>query len=150
MVWILPGWKSPKIVFAWCSAIMALNDYPIGLVDSSILIFLTSPFPTLGVSGVLFFFHFYCISNKNSCKQNVKIRRRVLRRLIWTCTVCLFPFFSKVSNQTQINTYTAHLHNLGRVFVGNKCHEETLDSWFSVEWGCVDAQALLSPRWAHM
>ena len=60
-------------------------------VDYSIIINWTSPFPMLGVSGVLFYFH--SISNSNSCYQTVKtlIRRRVLRRLIWVCTVCLCP-----------------------------------------------------------
>ena len=60
-------------------------------MDPSILINWTSPFPVLGVSGVLF--HFYSISNRYSCQQTVKtlIRRRVLRRLIWVCTVCLCP-----------------------------------------------------------
>ena len=43
------------------------------------------------VSGLLF--HLCLIFNRNSCKQTVKtlIRRRVLRRLIWVCTVCLCP-----------------------------------------------------------
>ena len=60
-------------------------------MDPSILINWTSPFPILGVSGVLF--HFYSVSNRCSCKQTVKnlIRRRVLRRPIWVCTVCLCP-----------------------------------------------------------
>ena len=57
----------------------------------SILINWTSPFPILGVYGV--FFHFYSISNRYSCWQTVKtlIRRRILRRLIWVCTVWLCP-----------------------------------------------------------
>ena len=38
-------------------------------VDPLILINWTSPFPILGVSGVLF--HFYSISNRNTCKQTV-------------------------------------------------------------------------------
>ena len=61
------------------------------LVELSILMNWTSSFPILGVSGVLF--HFYSVSNRYSCKQTVKtlIRRRVLRRLIWVCTVCLCP-----------------------------------------------------------
>ena len=60
-------------------------------VDPSIHINWTSPFPILRLSGVLF--HFYSISNRYSCKQTVKtlIRHRVLRRLIWVCTVCLYP-----------------------------------------------------------
>ena len=59
------------------------------LVDPPILINWTSPFPILGVSGVLF--HFYSISNRYSCLQTVKtlIKRRILRRLIWICTICL-------------------------------------------------------------
>ena len=38
-------------------------------VDYSILINWTSPFPVLGVSGVLF--HLYLIFDRNSCKQTV-------------------------------------------------------------------------------
>ena len=59
-------------------------------VDPSILINWKSPFRILGVSDVLL--HFYSISNRNPCKQTVKtlMRRRVLRRLIWVCTVCLW------------------------------------------------------------
>ena len=66
------------------------------LVDPSILIYWTSPFPILGVSGVLF--NLYSISNRCSRWQTVKtlIRRRVLRRLIWVCTVCLCPKVQKM------------------------------------------------------
>ena len=39
-------------------------------VNLSILINWTSPFPDFGVSGVLF--HFYSISNRNSCEQTVQ------------------------------------------------------------------------------
>ena len=62
-------------------------------VDFSILINWTSPFPVLGVSGVLFHFYCTCISNRYSCQQTKKtlIRRHVLQRLIWVCTVCLCP-----------------------------------------------------------
>ena len=48
----------------------------------------TSPFPFLGfLSGIL---HFYSNFKRNFCLQTVEhlIRRRVLRRLIWFCTVC--------------------------------------------------------------
>ena len=43
------------------------------------------------MSGVFFYFYFICDSI--SCEQTAKtlIRRRVLRRLIWVCTVCLCP-----------------------------------------------------------
>ena len=60
-------------------------------MDFSILINWTSEFRILGVSGVRF--HFYFISNRNSCEQTVQTltRRRVLRRLIWIYTVCLGP-----------------------------------------------------------
>ena len=36
------------------------------------------------------FFHFYSNFKRNFCKQTVEnlIRRRVLRRLMWFCTVC--------------------------------------------------------------
>ena len=39
------------------------------------------------------FFHFYPNFKRNFCNQNVNnlIRRRVLRRLIWFCTVCRCP-----------------------------------------------------------
>ena len=44
---------------------------------------------------VVFFFFilFVILFHRNSDKQTVKtlIRRRVLRRLIWFCTVCLCP-----------------------------------------------------------
>ena len=61
------------------------------VVDFPILINWTSPFPILGVSGELF--HLYSILNRYSCKQTVKtlITCRVLRRLIWICTVWLCP-----------------------------------------------------------
>ena len=61
------------------------------LVDPSIHISWTSPLPVLGVSGVLF--DFYYISNRYYSVSKVKtlIRRRVLWRLIWVCTVCLCP-----------------------------------------------------------
>ena len=73
-----------------CSTITAKLTH-ICLMDFSIFINWTSLFRILGVSGVLF--HFYSISNRNSCKQTVNtlIRRRVLWRLILVCTVCLCP-----------------------------------------------------------
>ena len=39
------------------------------------------------------YFHIYSNFNRTFCKQTVEtlIRRRVLRRLIWVCTVCLCP-----------------------------------------------------------
>ena len=42
---------------------------------------------------VIIIIHSYSISDRNSCKQTVKIliRRRVLRLLIRVCTVCLCP-----------------------------------------------------------
>ena len=54
----------------------------------SILIIWTSPFPNLGVLGGIF--HFYSNFKRNFCEQTVEnlIRRRILRRLIWVCTVC--------------------------------------------------------------
>ena len=61
------------------------------LVDSSILINWTCPFPVLGMPGALL--HFDSISDSYSCMQTVKtlIRHRILWRLIWVCTVCLCP-----------------------------------------------------------
>ena len=41
------------------------------LVDSSILINGTSPFPNLGC--LVYIFHFYSISNRNLCKQAVQV-----------------------------------------------------------------------------
>ena len=43
-----------------------------------------SPFP---------FFHIYSNFNRTFCKQTVEtlIRRRILGRLIWVCTICLCP-----------------------------------------------------------
>ena len=61
------------------------------IMDFSIPINWMSPFPNLGMSGAFFYFDF--IFNRISCKQTVKtlIRRLVLRRLIWICTVFLCP-----------------------------------------------------------
>ena len=41
----------------------------------------------------MYFFFFYQNSNRTFCKQIVEtlIRRRILRRLIWVCTVCRCP-----------------------------------------------------------
>ena len=87
-------------------------------VDPSILINWTSPLPILGVSGVRF--HFYSISNKYSCYQTVKIliRRRKTRRLIWVCTVCLYP-----------KNGTLGLYGLTNVF-GNNVQQPS--SWLDV------------------
>ena len=73
---------------SWTNWYMLTHICP---VDFSILNDWTSPFPNLGVFRVLF--HFYSISNRNSCKQTMQtlVRRRILRRLIWVCTVCLGP-----------------------------------------------------------
>ena len=51
----------------------------------------TSLFQILGVVGGIF--HFYSNFNRTFCKQIVVtlIRCRVLRRLIWVCTVCQCP-----------------------------------------------------------
>ena len=51
----------------------------------------TSRFPNLGWLDAIF--HFYSNSLRNFCKQSVEnlIRHRVLRRLIWFCTVCRCP-----------------------------------------------------------
>ena len=51
----------------------------------------SSPFPILGLLGGVF--HLYSNFKRNFCKQTVEnlIRRRILRRLIWCCTVCRCP-----------------------------------------------------------
>ena len=56
-----------------------------------ILINWTSPFTILVLLGGIF--QFYSNFKRNFCKQTVEnlIRRRILRRLIWFCTVCLCP-----------------------------------------------------------
>ena len=56
-----------------------------------ILINWTSPFQNLGLLGGIF--HCYSNSKRNFCMQTVEnlIRRRILRRLIWFCTVCRCP-----------------------------------------------------------
>ena len=38
-------------------------------------------------------FHFYSSFNRKLCKQTVEtlVRRRILWRLIWVCTICLCP-----------------------------------------------------------
>ena len=58
-------------------------------VDFPVLINWKCRYPIWGVSGMRF--HFYFISNRNSCKQTVEtlIRHRNVWRLIWVCTVCL-------------------------------------------------------------
>ena len=49
----------------------------------------SSPFLFQGMFGGIF--HFYSNFKRKSCKQTVEtpIRRRVLGRLIWVCTICL-------------------------------------------------------------
>ena len=61
------------------------------LIYFLILIDWTSPFPILGLLGGIF--HFYSNFKRNFCKQTGEnlIRRRVLWRLVWFCTVCRFP-----------------------------------------------------------
>ena len=58
---------------------MVVSLTHIRLVDPAILINWMSPFPIIGVSGVLF--HFYSISNRSSCWQKVKtlIRHHILQ-----------------------------------------------------------------------
>ena len=58
-------------------------------MDNPISLIRMSPSPILGVLGGSF--HFYSNSNRTFCEQTVVtlIRRRVLRRLIWVCAVCL-------------------------------------------------------------
>ena len=60
-------------------------------MDFPIPINWTSPFPILGVLGPVF--QFYQNFDRIFCKQTVEtlIRRRVMRRLVWVCTVCLCP-----------------------------------------------------------
>ena len=58
-------------------------------MDYAILIYWTSPFLILGVSGV--FFHFYINFLQKSCMQTVKTLIRRMWRLIWVCTGCLGP-----------------------------------------------------------
>ena len=50
-----------------------------------------SPFLFKGVLGGIF--HLYLSFNRKLCKQTVEtlIRRRILWRLIWVCTICLCP-----------------------------------------------------------
>ena len=57
----------------------------------SIYINWTSPFPILELLGDIF--HFYSNFKRNFSKQTVEnlTRRRLLRRLIWFCTVCGCP-----------------------------------------------------------
>ena len=66
-----------------------------------ILINWTSPFPILGVLGSIFFFIFIQILI-HFFKQTVLnlIRRRVLRRLIWFCTVCRCPTKKTLTKNT--------------------------------------------------
>ena len=83
------------------SIFFLLIDAPFKLVSSSLthlsrMDFLTvfswtSPFPFEGLLGCIF--HFHSIFNRTVCQQTVQtlIRRRVLRRLVWVCTICLCP-----------------------------------------------------------
>ena len=129
---------------------LSVNITHICLMDFSILINWTSPFWIIGVSDVLF--HFYSISNRNSCKQTVKtlIRRRDLRRLIWVCTVCLCPkdrtlglyglserthiltdgscimiYYSKVQSRNTISCHNSHppIHLYMRTREDNSFHK---------------------------
>ena len=70
-----------------------------------ILINWMSPFPVLGLLGGIF--HFHSNFKRNLCKQTVEnlIRRRVLRRLIWFCTVCQSPT-KRTLGLYGFNTYT--------------------------------------------
>ena len=60
-------------------------------MDFPISIGRTSLFGTLGVLGGIL--HFDSNFNRTFCEQTVEtlIRRRILRRLIWVCAVCLCP-----------------------------------------------------------
>ena len=81
----------------------------------------TSPFPILGLLGCIF--HFYSKLNRNFCLQTMEdlIRRLVLRRLIWFCTVCPCPtkrtlglsglMFNRVSVRTWLE--------LGKIYTNN-------------------------------
>ena len=76
------------------------------LTHLSQTIFPTSPFPILRVMGVTF--HILSNSNRTFYEQTVEnlINHRVLRRLIWVCTVCLCPTKKEarliVVNRTQL------------------------------------------------
>ena len=74
----------------WFLDRLCRNNVNPNIVDSSIHIWM-NPFPTLGMSGILF--HFYSILNINSCKQTVYtlIRWRILWRLVLVYTVYLGP-----------------------------------------------------------
>ena len=61
----LSDWQPLLAIFFLSRFLMIHFLTLIRLVDPSILISWTSPFPILGVSGVLF--HFYSISNRYSC-----------------------------------------------------------------------------------
>ena len=69
------------------------------LVDSSSVIGWMSPFVILGVSGL--FGRFYSIFDGMSYWQSVQtlIRRHIMWRLIWVCTVCQRTPFSVSSLQ---------------------------------------------------
>ena len=76
----------------WCVAIVkVVLISPFKPNVLSYLVRCTSLFQILGVFGDSF--RFYSNSNRTLCEQTVEtlIRRRVLRRLIWVCAVCLCP-----------------------------------------------------------
>ena len=77
-----PGWSESSLGAQVVLLVLSCScSTQIYLVDSSILIIWTSPFPILGVSDI---FVFICIFNRNSCKQT-----QCLQRLIRVYTVCL-------------------------------------------------------------
>ena len=88
-------------------------------MDFSILINRMNPFTNLGVAGAFFYFDF--IFNRISSKQtvNILIRCCILRRLIWVCTVCLYPkngmlglYGLKLSTPTLIQTQNSQFHEM--------------------------------------
>ena len=129
--------ENESIIFlGFLSLLFSLSH--ICLLDFSILINWTSPFRILGVSGVRF--HFYSILNRSSCKQTVKtlIRRRVLRRLIWVCTVCLGPKNGTQGSYGLINfelkRFSLYRRSLGqeKTWSARLCHQIFLNGRFVI------------------
>ena len=80
-------WKSgygyEREIFPYLTHLSQMN-FPISIGRMSL-------FQILGVLGGIF--HSYSNFNRTFCELTVEtlIRRRVLRRLIWVCAVCLCP-----------------------------------------------------------
>ena len=70
-----------------------IRKEPAVAVQLPIKLMLTRRPSLFQIIGLLGIFHFYSTSYRTFCNRTVEnlIRRRVLRRLVWFCTVCRCP-----------------------------------------------------------